>query len=567
MNTNTRRDFIKTTFALGAGATLALPALDKLLARAVESQPAPAPQARPRPNILFIICDDLRTELGCYGCAAAITPNIDRLAASGVRFNNAYCQAPMCGPSRSSMLSGLRPSVNGYTDNEKSFRKLMPNVETLPEFFGRNGYTTIGLGKIYHDSDIKPMAGTFNAKAATPPAPAGLASEYKDPANQKQLADYKKKMLAKHGPDRIGALALGPVCEFYDAPEESYQDAHMTTAAIATMKQLAAPAASGKPFFLGVGYRKPHLSFIAPKKYWDMYEGRDIPLPANNTPPKGAPSFTLSDSFEVRARYGVPKYGPFTPEYQRYLLRGYLACVSFIDAQVGRLIDGLRDAGLADNTIIIFCADHGWHLGEMGVWGKATDYEVANHVPLLIVDPRIGTKGVSYQTTEYLNIYPTLADLAGFPVPESMAGRSLKSALENPSEHGDMAAISQFPCPALREWAGVKVFPNVRREYFDHALNDIESRIRAAYPGTPLDVFQENVMGYTIRDNRHRYVVWVDQSKTPWKIIATELYDHERDTDETLNLANVAPTTGEIKSAASKLEARMWKTLGFEDKF
>ena len=547
------------------------------------------------PNILFIIADDLRPELGCYGYRAAITPNIDRLAASGVRFNNAYCQAALCGPSRGSLLSGLRPSANGYIHNNIRFRAAMPGVETLPEFFGRNGYATIALGKIYHDGDRAQMAGTFNSKAAIPEFSNTGGSEYKDPANRQLLAKHRRKMAEKYGQAGVGALATGPVCEFYDAPDEEYHDGHITTSAIATMKRCAA---EGKPFFLGVGYKKPHLSFIAPKKYWDLYEGREIPLAANTTPPKGAPAISLHDSFEMRTRLGVPKYGPFSPDYQRYLMRGYLACVSFIDAQVGRLIDGLHEAGLAGNTIIVFCGDHGWHLGEMGVWGKATNYEIANRVPLLIIDPRIGRKGTTAAVVEFLDLYPTLADLAGLAAPAALQGRSLKNVLQNPEQTGDTVAISQFPCPALREWAGVKTDPNVRKEYFDRALNDIEARIRIEDPDTPLAVYQENVIGYTIRDNRYRYVAWVDQSAPRWKILAEELYDQLTDPDETTNLIAVAAsasTTSKTshkshtshtshtsrtsnksravspvaaaKTTAANLQARLWKTLKFEERF
>ena len=560
MKTYTQQHNIITSLALAGLGAAAMP----FLARADETRGEASPPPPARPNILFIICDDMRPELGCYGYNAAITPNIDRLAASGVRFNNAYCQAALCGPSRGSIFSGLRPSATGYIHNDIRFRTAMPNVETLPEFFGRNGYATIGLGKIYHEGDKKQMENTFNYKSPMREFPVSPDADYKDPANKKLLNDYRRKMIEKYGPKGAGGIALGPVCEFYDAPEESYHDAYITTSAIATMKQCVA---EGRSFFLGVGYKKPHLSFIAPKKYWDMYEGRDIPIAANSEPPKGAPAISLHDSFEVRTRYDVPKYGRFTPEFQRYLMRGYLACVSFVDAQVGRLVDGLREAGLADNTIIIFCGDHGWHLGEMGVWGKATNYEIADRVPLLIIDPRIGRKGTASAVTEFVDLYPTLADLAGLPAPKGLQGRSLRSVLENPAERGDKVAISQFPCPALREWAGVQTAPNVRREYFDHALNDIEARIRIENPDTPLNVFQNDVIGYTIRDNRYRYMAWVDQSGMPWKVIATELYDQERDPDETLNLASVTPAPDGAKSTAAGLEARMWKILGFENKF
>jgi arylsulfatase A-like enzyme len=516
-----------------------------------------------RPNVLFIISDDLRPEINCYGYPIAITPNIDRLAASGVLFNNAYCQAALSGPSRGSLFSGLRPSTTGYIHNDIRFRTVMPEVITMSEFFGRNGYTTIALGKIYHEGDKKQMAETFNADAAMPEFPRAADSDYKDPDNVKLLNAHRREMIEKYGPTGVGGLTIGPVCEFYDAPEEEYHDAYITTSAIATFKQMAT---QNKPFFMGVGYKKPHLSFIAPKKYWDMYEEREIPLAADSISPRDAPIFTLHNSFEVRTRYGVPKYGRFSDDYQRYLMRGYLACVSFVDAQIGRLIDGLRKAGLADNTIIVFCGDHGWHLGEMGIWGKATNYEITNRVPLIIVDPRIGKKGKTRAVVEFLDLYPTLADLAGLIVPSAMQkleGRSLRNVLKNPSKTGNTIAISEFPCPALREWAGVKTADNVRKEYFDHSLDDIETRIRIENPDTPLNVFQENVMGYTIRDKRYRYVAWVDQSQSKWRIIASELYDHVKDPNETVNLA----IDNRQKNTVSRLEKQMWKVLRFENKF
>ncbi|MCE5205404.1 MAG: sulfatase [Porphyromonadaceae bacterium] len=516
-----------------------------------------------RPNILFIISDDLRPQMGCYGYPAAITPNIDHLAASGVQFTHAYCQAALSGPSRGSLFSGLRPSASGYIHNDIRFRTAMPNVVTLPEFFGRNGYATIALGKIYHEGDKKQMAGTFNADAAMPEFPRAADSDYKDPHNVKLLNAHRREMIEKYGPSGTGGLTLGPVCEFFDAPEEEYHDAYITTSAIETFKQMAA---ENKPFFMGVGYKKPHLSFIAPKKYWDMYEGSEIPLTADSIPPLGAPSFTLHDSYELRTRYGVPKYGRFSDEYQRYLMRGYLACVSFVDAQIGRLMEGLQEAGLADNTIVVFCGDHGWHLGEMGVWGKATNYEIANRVPMIIIDPRTGKKGKTDAIAELLDIYPTLADLTGLAIPHTMQkleGHSLRSVLENPSKKSNTIAVSEFPCPALREWAGVKTADNVRKEYFDHSLNDIEMRIRIENPDTPLNVFQNNVIGYTIRDNRYRCVMWVDQSQPGWKIIASELYDQTKDPNETINLA----TDSKQKNIVNKLTKKMWKILRFEQKF
>jgi len=554
--------------ALPAAIAACLPAFGAASKTAAASANANVPANKQRPNILFIICDDMRPEMGCYGYTAAITPNIDRLAASGVQFTRAYCQEALSGPSRASLFSGYRPSKSGYIDNDIRFRTVMPDVVTMPEFFGNNGYATVRLGKIFHEGDKEQMESAFNTKAAMPEFPRSADSDFKNPETKKEMSDVRKQMLDKFGPVGVGALSMGPVAEFWDAPDEEYHDGYITTSALATMKAITA---QGKNFFIGVGYKKPHLSFIAPKKYWDMYEGRAIPIAQDSLPPKGAPAIALHDSFELRTRSDVPKYGPFSDDYQRYLMRSYLSCVTFVDAQLGRLIAGLKEQGLADNTIIVFCGDHGWHLGEMGVWGKATNYEIAARVPLLIIDPRIGKKGKCNSVVEFLDLYPTLADLAGFPIPSNLQGHSIKDLLEHPSKTGDAVAINQFPCPALREWAGVKTDPNVRKAFFDRSLTEIENRIAIENPDTPLSVFQKDVIGYSIRDNRYRCTAWVDQSAKPWRVITAELYDQEKDPLETVNIAVTGGPDGKApassKAIVDRLEAQMWKVLGFENNF
>lgn len=513
------------------------------------------------PNILLIISDDLRPELGCYGHPEVITPNIDSLAKKGVLFENAYCQAALSGPSRASLLSGLRPSTNGYIHNATRFRTLMPELETMPEYFGRHGYTTIRIGKIFHDDDRKQMLDCFNTKAALPDFGRPADADYKDPENKRRLNEHRRQKIAKYGPTGIGGMALGPVCEFYDEQDDKYHDGYITRSAIETLKKLNREQS---PFLLCIGYKKPHLSFIAPKKYWDLYEGKNIPLPDNCRPPLNAPTFTLHDSFEVRTRMDVDKYGPFDPDFQRYLMRGYLACVSFVDQQIGRLMEALRQEGLEENTIIVFLGDHGWHLGEMGIWGKATNYEIATRVPMIIVDPHTGASGArSREIVELLDLFPTLADLAGLEAPHSLEGYSLRRILEKPEKSHDRIAVSQFPCPALREWAGVKTSDNVRQEYFDFALKEIETRIRIENPDTPLNIFQEHVIGYSVRNERYRAIIWIDQRKIPFRIIARELYDEKSDGSERVNIAR-EPRSQKI---LRRLESRMWNQIGYQSKF
>ena len=342
-----------------------------------------AEPAAKRVNVLFLAIDDLRPELGCYGHPLAKSPNIDRLASQGVLFHRAYCQEAICSPSRASLMTGLRPDSLGVTENVTYFRDVKPDVVTLPQHFREHGYKTVFVGKIYHGSMIdKEKSWSGNPTFGPPYLPQPLQG-YQLPASRATIERNTEELTAKYGPEiaRSG-LIQGPVTECADVPDNAYQDGLTADAAVLTLRQL-----KDKPFFFGVGFHKPHLPFIAPKKYWDLYDPADLELADHPFQPKDAPSIGLHASFELRTREGVPKYGQIDDKLARHLLHAYLACVSYVDAQIGKVLEELDQLGLRENTVIMLWGDHGWHLGEHGIWGKATNYEIATRVPLIVVPP------------------------------------------------------------------------------------------------------------------------------------------------------------------------------------
>jgi iduronate 2-sulfatase len=318
-------------------------------------------------------------------------------------------------------------------------------------------------------------------------------------------------------------------------PDDAYQDGRGTEAAMATLRQLK----GGKPFFLGVGFHKPHLPFVAPKKYWDMYDPEEIHLADNPFTPKGAPSVGMHRSFELRVRHGVPKSGPIPDEMARNLIGGYLACVSYVDAQIGRIIAELERLKLRDNTIIMLWGDHGWHLGEHTLWGKATNFEIATRCPLVVSAPGMEAAGRSSDAlVELLDMYPTLCELAGLPVPEHVEGKSFVPVLSDPNRRWKPAAFSQFPCPALREWAAMPLSSAMRKTFFGPLVRSVEHKLRAEAPERySEDLYNNHLMGYSMRTDRHRFTVWIDVREANSYPIAVELYDHEKDPNENINVA------------------------------
>ena len=496
-----------------------------------------------RPNILFIGIDDLRPELGCYGSDIAVSPNLDALATQGLLFENAYCQQAICGPSRASLLTGIRPETSGVFHNYIKFREANPDVITLPQHFKNNGYETVYAGKIYHHGDLDEekswsrfpaldsMKGVKN--------PVGFALK----ENVQNQAETRKEMIAKYGEVAKFGLASGVAYESADVADNTYSDGYNTELAIATMKEMVAK--NDKPFFLGLGFNKPHLNWVAPKKYWDLYDRNKIKLTAQDTMPKNGAEMGLHPSIELRVRSNIPKKGKIDKELAITLKHAYLACVSYVDAQIGKMINALDDAGIRENTIIIVWSDHGWHLGEMGIWGKATNYEIATRVPLLIWTPDMpkGSKGKTTKAlVELVDMYPTLAELAGLEIPKHVEGTSFKKLISNPDKKWKTAAFSQFPTPALREWGGYPIRDAMRETYFGPLLEEVEERIiHQQKEKWNRSLFENSLMGYAMRTDKYRFIVWKDSGNPTKKPLFIELYDHQKDPFESINIADKNP--------------------------
>lgn len=358
-----------------------------------------------RPNVLFIAVDDLRPEIDCYGLGKMVTPNFDRLANDGVRFDHAYCNIAVCGASRASLMKGLRPTPTRFTSYLTRADKDAPNAVSLPMTFKQNGYVTMSNGKVYHHRND-------DAEAWSRPAwhPNRSSAWWALPENRPEE----------------GAKKRGPAYEIADISDEEYPDAMICEKTIEDLRQLSN---GDSPFFLACGFYRPHLPFNAPKKYWDLYPETEVKLPNNMYFPQGLSSAFQYSWGEMRAYRGIPDKGPVSDETARNLIRGYHACVSFIDVQVGRLLDELEQLGIADNTIVILWGDHGWQLGEHGFWCKHTNFEVATRTPLFLSAPRMNGSRVCEALVEYVDIYPTLCDLAGLDKPKHLQGLSMMPLL------------------------------------------------------------------------------------------------------------------------------------------
>jgi arylsulfatase A-like enzyme len=463
---------------------------------------AASPKNTLRKNVLFIAVDDLRTDLGCYGHPTVKTPNIDRLAKSGVLFESTYCQQAVCSPSRTSLLTGLRPDSTKVYDLVTHFRDNVPDVVTLPQHFKNNGYQTVGFGKIYHGS-------LDDAKSWSRPFGYPETGQYSNPETLKYIAkrkaEAKKKKLK--GKARV-KYSKGPATECYDADDSEYKDGEIADRAIAALREL-----KDGPFFLAAGFVKPHLPFTCPKKYWDMYD-RDKIKPADNPyMPKNSNQYSGTTWGELRAYSDIPKDGPVSDEKAIELIHGYHACTSFVDAQIGRLLDELDKLGLRDDTVIVLWGDHGWKLGEHGLWAKHTNFELDTHVPMIFSAPSIKAVGKKTSAlTEFVDIYPTLCELAGVPVPGHLEGTSVVPLLNDPELSWKSAAFSQYP-----RW---------------------------------------DVMGHAMRTERYRYIEWVDFKTN--KVKARELYDHKIDPSENNNIADDPEYSKIVKKLHKQMKAG-WK--------
>ncbi len=393
--------------------------------------------ASKQPNVLFIVVDDLRTEMGCYGKDKLLTPNIDRFAEQAMLFDKAYCQVALCVPSRHSFLTGLRPKANW------SNRNMPRNVVSLPRHFKNNGYDSISIGKTYHHNAVDQegwttrFTDTFNE---SPYVCNGWAAGYQQEKNIITLRTQP------------GIPMKTPLTEMADRPDDSYPDGRVAWRAV---NQLREYGKNKKPFFMTMGFYRPHLPWVAPKEYWDLYQRDEVDLAANPDFPKhGIGRNSWGDLMhyhdaEVRSKKKLSNDLPaeefpvLSEAKQRELIHGYWACVSFVDAQIGRVLAELKQSNLDRNTIVIFTSDHGWHLGDHRLWSKQTNYEICAQVPLLIAAPEM-KPGTTGQLAELVDLYPTLCDLTGLAQPGHLQGTSLREGLESPDSKGQSVAFSAY---------------------------------------------------------------------------------------------------------------------------
>lgn len=454
---------------------------------------ASAGAAEKKMNVLFFAVDDLRPEFGAYGKSHVHSPNLDRLAKSGITFSRAYCQQAVCSPTRSSLLTGTRPDTTKVYDLETHFRVALPDGVTLPQHFKQNGYFVQGMGKLFHGGlDDKP---SWSVPWSAPKTTHGA---YGLPENReivKQKAEASRAAAAKGAKPKGKVRNYGPPFESSDVPDNTFHDGALADMAVATLQELAK---KDQPFWLGVGFIRPHLPFVAPKKYWDLYDPAKIALAPNPFAPKGAPEYAFTNGGELRTYHGVPKSGPIPDDMARQLKHGYFAAISYMDAQLGRVLAELERLGLRESTIVILWGDHGWKLGEHGSWAKHSNVEDDTRVPLLISVPGLKTAGQRTEAlVEFVDIYPSLAELCGLPLPAHLEGNSFVPILRDPQRTWKPAAFSQYP----RGVAGRKL------------------------------------MGYSMRTDRYRFTRWVE-AKDHAKVDAIELYDHQTDPQENVNIAN-----------------------------
>lgn len=423
-------------------------------------------QAADRPNILFIAVDDLRPTLGVYGDAVAQTPHLDRLAKQGGLFERAYCNVPVCGASRASLMAGVRPGYDRYRTYFTWLEKETPDIEPMNNFFQRQGYTTLGIGKIYHH--IADSADGWD-RVYDAIGESGWR-DYVEAENVRTARDSSRK---------------DPAVEAADVADDAYRDGRLALMAMNELDQLAR---TEEPFFLALGFLKPHLPFNAPKKYWNLYDPAEFPLPAPGFNPESAPRAAFHNFGELRAYADIPAEGPVSDEMSRTLIHGYYACVSYTDAQIGRVLRKLEATGLADNTIVVVWGDHGYNLREHGLWCKHCNFDTATRVPLLIKVPGLPPARIS-GIAELVDLYPTLASLTGLERPAHLEGQDLSPMLRDPSDPGDGIAITKYHDGvtvitgnlAYTEWRNAEDQIRARMLY-DHSADPDESNNLAEDP-------------------------------------------------------------------------------------
>ncbi|WP_157829126.1 sulfatase [Colwellia sp. 75C3] len=432
-----------------------------------------------KPNVLFIAVDDLRVQYGPYDFDKAITPNIDRLVNQGVAFTQAYSNVPVCGASRASMLTGVRPTINRFVAFE-SADKVAPWAPSIAKVFSDNGYTTYSLGKIFNN-----LTDHANDWSEFPWRPEGAKNEDSTSGNKKQAS-----LLSRHDYVTSDGLAMAekgiknhPAFEKADVVDDVYKNGKIAKRAISDLKRLKK---AGKPFFLAVGLKKPHLPFNAPSKYWDLYDESTIELTKTPLKAKNSPSQSDHNWNELR-NYGhdgaMPKKGKMPDEMARKLIHGYHAATSYSDALIGNILTELESLGLEENTIVVLWGDHGWSLGEHTHWAKHSSYDVTNHIPLIIKVPGMTNGEFAKGLVESVDIFPTLTQLAGLPAPSSLQGDSLVPMLKNPQATVNDAVFPRWKnADSIRtqnymytEWRNKKNNKVIARMLFDHRVDPRET--------------------------------------------------------------------------------------------
>lgn len=368
-------------------------------------------------NILFISIDDFRPKISSYGETKMITPNIDKLASEGLQFNNAYTNIAVCGASRASLMTGIRPSLNRFNDFSTRAQVDTPQAISLNQLFMDNGYETISYGKIYHHSDDFQQHWSEKDKGQ-------IQSDFQDPKSIERVNNAEK---GEYGNKNL-------TYEYPDVDDYAYNDGKITQNAIHKLKVLKE---DDQPFFMAIGYVSPHLPFIQPKKYWDMYDHDSIQLADNSYQPENSPFIAIEaqhNSAELRKNYlDIPAQGKLDDDLARNLIHGYYASVSYMDALIGELIKELDDLGLRDNTTIILWSDHGYFLGEHGFWCKHSTFHEAVKIPFIMSSPGYAKNQITDSFTELVDVYPTLCELANITPPTYIHGKSLTPVLKNPS--------------------------------------------------------------------------------------------------------------------------------------
>lgn len=469
-------------------------------------QDACAITAAERSNVLVILSDDLRPQLGCYGDPQVHTPHLDRFAQVALRFDRAYVQCAICSPSRNSLLSGLRPNTTGLRGFGTTIREVVPDVVTLPQHFRNLGYHSAAYGKVFHvyaetilGSEDDPTS--WSQPLYLPQLP--VWGPEQNALRERLIAEARAAGKEFHHPHDW------PRAEVWDAPDvpdEALQDGEIATRAIEFLRQRSP---QDPPFFLAVGFLKPHLPYVAPRRYFDLYDPAKLTLPENQYPPHGAPAWSINRGFGKNWA-NFPAVEQIDDDYKRRTLQAYLACVSYMDACAGRVLSALDELQLRDNTIVVFLGDHGYQMGEHDSWGhKHSNYETSTRAPLIVSAPGQKARGVGTQSIiEFLDIYPTLCDLCRLPIPAHVEGRSFAGLLNDPA-----ADARPFACSEMQ-----------RRQF----------------------------LGRSLRNDRFRYVEWTNPQG---KLVATELYDHTADPQENENVAERAEFASLLPVLAADLKS------------